>query len=146
MAVEIRECMETDSKAVYGLLCELEDDILDSPNFEKIFRDKLDSPRNHLVIAESNGAPTGFLHVSTDFHLHHAAKIATLEELVVTQNIRNLGIGKALLASAVEYAKAEGCILIELTSSFHRVRAHEFYMKNGFEKRSFKLLMDLEVG
>lgn len=34
-------------------------------------------------------------------------------------------------------AKSHGCKRLELDSAFHRVLAHEFYERLGFEKRAY---------
>jgi len=79
-----------------------------------------------------------------DYQLHHTGKVATIEELIVSTLHRSNGIGKTLLDHAISYAKKSDCEVIELTSNFSRERAHNFYMKNGFKKGSFKFKLELK--
>jgi GNAT superfamily N-acetyltransferase len=42
-----------------------------------------------------------------------------------------------LINEAIKDAKGKGLKRLELDSGFHREKAHEFYLKLGFEKRAF---------
>ncbi len=58
-------------------------------------------------------------------------------DLVVDQEHRGTGVGTALVERAVEIAKERRCRRVESDSGFHRVEAHRFYERRGFEKRAF---------
>ena len=59
-------------------------------------------------------------------------------DFVVNENLRGKGFGQKCLTQIHKWAKDEGYKEIELSSSFPRVRAHEFYtQKMGYEKTSF---------
>ena len=45
---------------------------------------------------------------------------------------RSAGIGKAMIARAIEIAQQRGCQRVELTSSASRKDAHRFYQRLGF--------------
>ncbi len=58
-------------------------------------------------------------------------------DLVVDQEHRGAGVGTALVERAVEIARQRRCRRVELDSGFHRLEAHRFYERRGFEKRAF---------
>jgi len=58
-----------------------------------------------------------------------------VEDLVVDENYRKLGIAKALMLSAIQIAREAGANGVALTSNFQRVEANQFYLAMGFKKR-----------
>jgi len=70
------------------------------------------------------------------------APIAFIENIVTAAPYRRLGIGRQLLESAIEYARAQGCYKATLQSNIKRPGAHEFYEAVGFDgnsKRAFEM-------
>lgn len=143
--MEIRRCQDTDILEVYNLICELKNKKLDYLQFEKAFKSKIADNRNYYFIGIDNNEIVGFLSLVIDYQLAHAAKVATIEELIVTSNYRGNGIGRKLLDNAILYAKDNNCDCIELTSGFQREQAHRFYERNGFTKVSYKFKMNLDA-
>jgi len=141
--MELRECAESDVRDVYDLVCELKESELDYRGFEAAFGDKINDKTMRCILAAEGGKAIGFLSLNIDYQLHHAAKVATIEELVVNAEHRGRGVGGLLLESAVQHAKDAKCDVIELTSGIARERAHKFYIKNGFAKSSLKFVMGL---
>ena len=58
-----------------------------------------------------------------------------IEDVVVDQNFRRLGIAVALLKAAIEYARELGVDGISLTSNPKREAANHLYQALGFERR-----------
>jgi len=56
-----------------------------------------------------------------------------IEDVVVLEEVRGLGIGKALTKALVEVAKSQGAKSVELTSS--RPKAQQLYYDLGFRQR-----------
>jgi ribosomal protein S18 acetylase RimI-like enzyme len=59
-----------------------------------------------------------------------------IEDVVVDEASRRLGIGEALSVAAVEYARSLGARNVELTSRPSRDAANKLYIKLGFERRN----------
>lgn len=57
---------------------------------------------------------------------------AGISGLIVDQQVRGRGIGKALLDAAEEWARSQGCSEISVHSNVMRERAHRFYTNNGY--------------
>jgi GNAT superfamily N-acetyltransferase len=60
---------------------------------------------------------------------------AIIEDLVVDENHRKMGIAKALTLSAIQIARVADANGVALTSNSQRVEANQFYPVMGFEKR-----------
>jgi ribosomal protein S18 acetylase RimI-like enzyme len=58
-----------------------------------------------------------------------------IEDVVVHEDARGLGIGEALTMAAVEEARARGVRSLDLTSRPSREAANALYQKLGFERR-----------
>jgi ribosomal protein S18 acetylase RimI-like enzyme len=62
---------------------------------------------------------------------------AHIDDVVVDASVRGRGLrtGEALVAAAVETAKAAGCKTLDLTSRPSRAEANKLYERVGFEQR-----------
>jgi len=58
-----------------------------------------------------------------------------VEDVVVDENFRRLGIAEGLLSRAIELAREAGANSVSLTSSPHRQAANLLYRKMGFQLR-----------
>jgi ribosomal protein S18 acetylase RimI-like enzyme len=57
---------------------------------------------------------------------------ATVESVRTTSELRGRGIGAALMAHAVERARARGCGIVQLSTNKARADARRFYERLGF--------------
>ncbi|PXA70738.1 GNAT family N-acetyltransferase [Cryobacterium arcticum] len=55
-----------------------------------------------------------------------------IEAVRVSADLRGNGVGSAMIRWAVEYGRARGCRLVQLTSDATRTDAHRFYERLGF--------------
>jgi len=58
---------------------------------------------------------------------------AEISGLIVDEQVRSRGIGKALLEAVEKWARSYGCNAISVHSKNERVRAHVFYIRNGYQ-------------
>lgn len=56
----------------------------------------------------------------------------TIEDVVVKEECRGMGIGKKLMDALDDFALRNGCLYAILVSSGFRKEAHRFYEKQGF--------------
>ena len=140
--MEIRNARKEDCKNVYNLIIELKPNI-DYNKFLNAYYANLESDSILYNLLFENGIPIGFISLYIEYQLHHAEKVATVEELVVKKKHRGKGYGKILLEYGIQLAKNNECDVIELTSNFTRETAHIFYENNGLKKTGYKFKMKL---
>ncbi|HEY0657002.1 MAG TPA: GNAT family N-acetyltransferase [Pyrinomonadaceae bacterium] len=98
--------------------------------FEEIEADK----NNELIVAETGGEIVGTLQITfTPSISFQGGKRATVESVRVDANYRGQSIGKELMHWAIERAKKENCIAMQLTTNIDRKDAHRFYENLGFK-------------
>ena len=87
---------------------------------------------NAVFVAESEQQITGWLHVSVTPLLEVPLR-AEVNGLVVDEKRRSAGTGRKLLQVAERWAAERGCKSVSVRSNVIRERAHEFYLRNGYE-------------
>ena len=98
--------------------------------FEEIEADK----NNELIIAETGGEIVGTLQITfTPSISFQGGKRATVESVRVDAKYRGQGIGRRLMLWAIERAKRENCVAMQLTTNSDRADAHRFYENLGFK-------------
>lgn len=161
-----RKATMNDCRAVYDLICDMEDKSLPYHDFERIFSGQLDNENYYCLICQSeamdrvsqtedqdrvycsvndtnDGSVIGFLNLRFEDQLHHAGRIAEIMEFVVDAEYRNKGAGKDILREAKEVAREHGCIQIEVACNQLREDTHRFYLREGMENYHYKFSMPL---
>ena len=86
-----------------------------------------------IWLAELRGALVGLMSLSTRPQLRLAGPITTVDELVVAEGARGVGVGKELIELAKREARRAGARRLELLTARGRPSyARQFYVKNGF--------------
>ena len=98
--------------------------------FEEIEADK----NNELIVAEAGGKVIGTLQITfTPSISFQGGKRATVESVRVDAKYRGQSIGRELMLWAIERARKENCVAIQLTTNSERKDAHRFYENLGFK-------------
>ena len=63
-------------------------------------------------------------------------KVGLIEDMVVSSNYTNQGIGSKLISHVISYAKQNGCKRLTLLTDGDNLGAQKFYDKHGFDKSS----------
>ena len=109
--------------------------------FEEIDADK----NNELIVAEMNGAVVGTLQITfTPSISFQGGKRATVESVRVDAQFRGQGIGRELMLFAINRARAENCVSMQLTTNADRRDAHRFYENLGFKKSHLGMKLSLK--
>jgi len=61
-------------------------------------------------------------------------KCLYVDDLVTSETMRSRGAGKAMINWLTRYAREEGCRELHLDSGMHRIDAHRFYDREGFDR------------
>ncbi len=93
----------------------------------------VDSDTAYLLVARDDNKICGILTLIV-FRIPTGVR-AWIEDVVVSESSRGKGVGKNLLASAVNIAREQGARTIDLTSRPEREAANRLYRKAGFVQR-----------
>lgn len=141
--LKIRKIILEDLDEVYGLMNILYEGKLKYDRFKEIYKLKLQDINSYYIIAIEDDNIVGVLTSELQEKLHRERLQLFIEDLIVAEQRRNNGIGKALIENAVNYAKEKNCEVVELTSYKDNIKAHKFYENNGFINHSIKFKMYL---
>jgi ribosomal protein S18 acetylase RimI-like enzyme len=109
--------------------------------FDAIARD----PNQELIVAEMNRKVVGVLQLTYIPGLsRQGAWRALIESVRVDSAWRAAGLGRKLIAHAIERARARGCRLVQLTSDKSRADAIRFYESLGFVASHEGLKLELK--
>ncbi|BCJ54939.1 GNAT family acetyltransferase [Actinoplanes sp. NBRC 14428] len=101
-------------------------------------------PRNELIIAELDGEIVGTFQLTYIPSLsRRGVERVTIEGVHVRADRRGQGLGRRMMAWALDRARARGCGLAQLTSDKRRTDAHRFYASLGFHAthEGFKIIL-----
>ena len=87
----------------------------------------------HFFVAEVDNKQIGGMLTIATYKTPSGIKV-WIEDVVVDESQRGLGIGKELMLYAINYSKLLGAKDIRLTSRPSRIAANELYLKLGFKK------------
>lgn len=103
----------------------------------------LAEPGQSVLVAVEDERVVGLATVIVRHVIVDDAPFARLAALVVVEDRRGRGIGRALAAAAEDIARMRGCTAIEVTSGDHRPQAHRFYVQQGYSERPRRFLKRL---
>lgn len=67
----------------------------------------------------------------------YSGKQLELDHVVVNPILRSQGIGAAFLAEIENWAKAQGCLTVELNTYVRNAASHKFYFDKGYQILGF---------
>jgi GNAT superfamily N-acetyltransferase len=86
------------------------------------------------VVEDQGGAVVGTCQLTFTPSLSRGgAERMTIEAVRVRTDLRGRGVGRAMMAWALDRARERGCGLAQLTTDKRRTDAHRFYESLGFE-------------
>ncbi|UJW73367.1 GNAT family N-acetyltransferase [Rhizobium sp. SL42] len=103
------------------------------PDYLAAFQRIAASPNETLYVADRHGEIVGTFQTLVTTTMTARGSSAMIIEAVQTRaDCRGQGIGAAMIAFAIERARAEDVRLVQLTSNAARTDAHRFYARLGF--------------
>jgi GNAT superfamily N-acetyltransferase len=131
-AVKIRHATKRDAERIAELCGQLGYPATATQISQRLRRIKPASQHAVLVAESPEDKVVGWLHVSVEPLLEVELR-AEVNGLVVAADERSRGAGALLLRSAEEWARRQGCKNMSVRSNVVRERAHQFYLRNGYE-------------
>lgn len=98
-----------------------------------------------ILIAEHGDKPVGMANLLYTVSTALGGRVAILEDMVIDEECRGAGFGRALLAAAIERARADGCLRITLLTDTDNARAQRLYGSFGFKRSAmvpFRLMLE----
>jgi GNAT superfamily N-acetyltransferase len=142
-----RKATEQDLPAVLALYAQPDLDdgyTLDLPAAQNLFRKMQSYPNYALYVAEIEDKVIGtFALLIMDNLAHQGRPSGVAEDVVVNAEWRGKGVGKQMMAFAIEKCREAGCYKLALSSNLRRTQAHKFYETLGFERHGYSFLIRL---
>ncbi len=132
-----------DCRAIYALICDMENKELPYDKFEKIYNNQINDSHYYCLVCEQDSMVIGALNMQFEEQLHHAERIAEILEFAVDTTCRNMGIGKEMISQSCQIAKDNGCSQIEVACNKLRKDTHRFYIREGMHNFHFKFSKQL---
>lgn len=121
----------------------------------KFLRARLCNRESVLFVAflevGGNSIPMGFTQLYPSYSSIRAVKNWTLNDLFVEPGYRNRDIGKALIRSAIDFARKDGVQWVELSTGTKNYIAQAIYERIGFRKQppesdflAYRLILDIQ--
>jgi len=142
--LSIREALEDELPSILELLKELDDTGFDLETIRSAWGKMRSYPDYKLYAAFLNEELVGtFCLLIADNMGHGGSAFAILENVVVKPDNQSQGVGKLMVAEALNIARRKKCYKLILSSAKHRGRSHEFYRKLGFDQHGLSFTMGL---
>ncbi|MET7441759.1 N-acetyltransferase family protein [Streptomyces sp. NPDC004082] len=100
------------------------------PPYEPFYSERF-GPRDHLV-AELGGQVVGYIRLGFPTPLACNSHVRQIQGLVVAEEARGAGVGRALLRAAQDEARRQGARRITLRVLGHNTPARRLYESEGF--------------
>ncbi|MDE3166302.1 MAG: GNAT family N-acetyltransferase [Acidobacteriota bacterium] len=146
-AIEIRDALDPDLPGILRVLAESGIDGGESFTLAEA-RAHLarlrESPGFHLFAAIVDGEVAGTYSLLIMQKLgKRGTPAGVVEDVAVLPALQGRGIGRAMMAHAIEQCRRAGCYKLALSSNLRREPAHRFYESLGFERHGYSFAIDV---
>lgn len=86
-----------------------------------------------IIVARQDGQVVGMVNLLYTISTALGERVALLEDMVVSPNVRSTGVGSKLLQRAIELARLNGCKRITLLTDVTNESAQRFYQRHSFD-------------
>lgn len=146
-SLTIRQADESDLDGVLRLYADPAMDngeVLDLDKARSVFASMQRVPDYQLFVAELNNRLVGTFVLFVMPNLGHCGSPSgIMEGVVVASELRGSGIGRQMVARAMEICRTRGCYKMMLSSNLARKGAHAFYERLGFERHGYSYRVTL---
>jgi len=140
----VREVEAADMEALADLMAQLGYETRAS---ELQMRRETISANKHYAtfVAVSKGKVCGMIGTFMCYTYEHNSPSARILALIVSEDVRGRGAGRALVAAAEKDLAQKNIRRIAVNTRFERKQAHEFYEKVGYTKNGFRFVKELPM-
>lgn len=140
----VREVRPQDAAAIAVLLIELGYPVEVAAVPPRL--ERLREAGDLVFVAELDGRLAGLAHLHVSPSIEYDRPAGKLSALVVDEQHRGSGIGRALVEAVEAAARARDCVLLFLTTADRRGDAHAFYERLGFEQTGRRYAKRFDAG
>jgi ribosomal protein S18 acetylase RimI-like enzyme len=140
--IEVRPAHQGDAPKVRALLGLLGYDV-PVEDVRKRLSDLAERNTDPVLLATEADMAVGLIAMHRTIMLHVNKPVARITALIVCDEARGKGVGRALVDAGAELARQAGCDLVELTTALHRADAQAFYKAIGFTASSLRFYRSL---
>jgi GNAT superfamily N-acetyltransferase len=148
MEVTIRAAEERDLVSLLRIYRESGLDERDTLSLEQakvVFRKMKSYPNYRVFVADWEGIAVGaFALLIMDNLVNGGLPSGVVEDVAVVPVAQGKGVGKRMMAFALDRCREAGCYKMTLSSNQKRVEAHRFYESLGFDRHGFSFRVELE--
>jgi ribosomal protein S18 acetylase RimI-like enzyme len=128
--------VETDYHAIYRLYRQLVGNGNCREEFTRIFQSFFESKEREAYVADVHQQVIGFVTLYYFDVLHRGGQVASIQELVVTEEFQGRGVGWTLLNFVKEKLPEKKCCGLEVATDLLQSGARSFYQKCGLREES----------
>jgi ribosomal protein S18 acetylase RimI-like enzyme len=146
--IRIEPAQEKDLPSIKALLIELMEAMTDTESFNidrsvENCRSLIRSQLQYVFVARQANSIIAFINFSTRQTVMHPAPSALIDELIVSERCRGMGVGKLLIRAVIDKCHELGCCEVEVSTEKSNAQARRFYKARGFEEDAVLLELDL---
>lgn len=117
---------------------------VNSDELSQRWRELSQNKRHALLVCEESENILGWIHLECVEDLIEEEK-AEIKAVVVEENSRGNGVGRALIEAGEKWAKTYHLHTIYLSCNILRTRTHGFYQRNGFTNYKSSLFFEKKI-
>jgi ribosomal protein S18 acetylase RimI-like enzyme len=106
---------------------------------------QLDTPNVAVLVAEDDGTVIGYTYAGVEGRDYMALRgpAGVVYDIVVDPSRRRSGVGRALLAAALEFLKSHGAPRVVLSTATRNDAAQRLFERAGFRKTMLEMTAEL---
>lgn len=143
--MHIRPAQSTDSFALISLLTELGYGGTESLMHTRL-QQLIADPNEKLMVAEDRQTVLGFLSLHFIPQLAFTGDFARISYFCIAEGERSKGVGQHLLQHAEQLARERGCERMEVHCHEARIKANQFYAREGYSESPYYRIKSLATG
>jgi len=145
LSITFTEAQEHDIPALLRLYAQFDEGspVLSPEQARVAFRTIQGTPNHHIYLAWLEGSIVGTFALLLMESLTNGIPLGIAEDVVVDRDWRRKGIGKQMMAFAIQRCREQGCYKLALSSHIAREPAHRFYESLAFERHGFSFVVPL---
>lgn len=136
--LQIRPMVEEDFRDVFRLYRQLVGKNADGKEFDfsRIFKSFFGDPSREAYVATVHHRPIGLVTLYYLEVMHRSGKVASIQELIVTEEFQGRGVGRALIEFVKQKVKEKHCKGLEVATDLWQPGVQSFFERCGLRGKT----------